>query len=58
MANYEYLYDPEDDNYEPAQQEWIPLGYGIWLIRYTWLDNSAEVQWAEQRPGGGFRVHM
>ena len=44
---------------EPAtEQEWIPLGSGIWLIRFTFPDGTAGVQWARQRPGGGFEVDM
>jgi len=48
-------YDDED----AAEQEWIPLGSGIWLIRFTLPDGgTAVVQWAKQRPGGGFEVDM
>lgn len=56
--NNEYPYDPEDDN-EAVHQEWVPLGYRVWLILYTWPDGSAEATWAIQKPDGpGFEVHL
>ena len=52
----DYLHDPED-YYEPDPEEWIHLGYGIWLILYTFPDARTEALWAESRPGGGFQIH-
>ena len=54
----DYLYDPEDDDYEPDHAEWIQLGTGIWLILHTFPDGSAAALWAESQPGGGFRIHL
>jgi hypothetical protein len=54
----DYPYDPEDDDYEPDHEEWVPLGYGRWLILHTFPDGGAEVLEAEQQPGGGFRIYL
>jgi hypothetical protein len=58
MADNEYPYDPEDDDYEPGHEEWISLGFDVWLIRYTFPDGTAEVQDAKHHPGGGFEINL
>ena len=50
---------PDDDDDETLHEEWVPLGHGAWLIRYTWPDGSTDVTWAIQNPDGpGFQVHL
>jgi hypothetical protein len=53
-------YDPQDDDYEPAHQERLPLGSGSGaaLILQTWPDGYAVAYWEIRRPDGGCTVHL
>ena len=54
----DYYEEFEDEaEYDPTAEDWIPLGFGVWLLRY-FTAHGTHVGWAIEQPGGGTRVSL
>ncbi len=51
-----YYDDGYDDGEQPDHEEWVSLGFGVWLILHTFPDGDAVTMWAIDQPGSGRRI--